>query len=124
MKKVVFLLVILMAVTGAMFAQSAASIFAAVPAASYTKADDNAVWTFSTTGLSIRDANGSITIPIRDMRNLAAASDSDGAGFTFAYDTTENQRTYKIIANPLNRSVFITITKNGTALPKTKLTRQ
>jgi len=124
MKKVVFLLVIFMAVTGAMFAQSAESIFGAIPTAEYTKGDDNAVWTFGATGLTIRNSEGSITIPIRNMRDLAAASDSDGAGLTFAFDTEENRRTYKIISNPLNRTVFITITKNGVTLPKTTLTRR
>jgi len=123
MKKVVFLLVIFLAVTGAMFAQSAASIFAAVPAASYTKSDDNATWTFAVSGLTIRDANGSITIPVGDMRNLAAASEGTAVGFTFAFDTQENQRTYKIIANAMTGAVNITITKNGVTLPQARLTK-
>jgi len=123
MKKVVFLLVILLAVTGAVFAQSLEGIWSAIPAASYTKADDNATWTFAATGLTIRDANGSITIPIREMKNLAAAADGASGGVTFGFDTEENQRTYRIIANPMTRAVNITITKNGTVLPAAALTR-
>ena len=115
MKKVVFLLVILLAVTGAMFAQSQASILAAIPAAAYTKSDDNATWTFGATGISIRDANGSITIPIGDMRNLAAVTDGGAAGF--AFDTEENKRTYRIIFNGMTSDVRITIVKNGETLP-------
>jgi len=124
MKKVVFLLVIFMAVTGAMFAQSAESIFGAIPAASYTKSDDNAVWTFAATGLTIRDANGSITIPVRDMKNLAAVSDGGAPGCAFAYDTAENKRTYRIVANAFSGEVNIIITKNGVALPQAKLVKR
>jgi len=123
MKKVVFLLVILLAVTGAMFAQSAEGIFAAIPSASYTKSDDNATWTFAATGLTIRDANGSISIPIREMRNLAAASEGANPGISFAYDTEENKRTYRIIANPMTGAVTITIVKNGVTLPQARLTK-
>jgi len=121
MKKVVFLLVILLAVTGAMFAQSQASILGAVPAAAYTKSDDNATWTFGATGISIRDANGSITIPIGDMRNLAAVSDGGAAGFAFAFDTEENKRTYRIIFNGMTGDVRLTIVKNGETLPVANL---
>jgi len=121
MKKVVFLLVIFMAVTGAMFAQSAEGIFAAIPAAAYTKSDDNAVWTFAATGLTIRNSEGSITIPVRDMRDLAAASEGANPGFTFAYDTAENKRTYRATVNGRTGDVTLTITKNGTPLPAATL---
>jgi len=121
MKKVVFLLVIFMVVTGAMFAQSVESIWSAIPAAAYTKADDQAVWTFATTGLTIRDSSGSITIPIRDMKNLEATSEGAAGGVSFGYDTFENKRTYRIIANPMTGAVNITITKNGTPLPAVAL---
>jgi len=121
MKKVVFLLVIFMAVTSAMFAQSAESIFAAIPAASYTKSDDGSTWTFAATGLTIRDVNGSFTIPIRDMRDLAAAMDGASPGFTFAYDTEENRRTYRAIVNLMSGAVTLTIVKNGVTLPAATL---
>jgi len=124
MKKVVFLLVILMAVTGAMFAQSAESIFANIPAAAYTKSDDNAVWTFAATGLTIRDNSGSITIPVRDMRDLAVVTERGGAGCSFAYDTLENKRTYKIVVNPMTGAVALNIVKNGAALPEATLTKR
>lgn len=122
MKKVVFLLVIFMMVTGAMFAQSLESIFASIPAADYEKSDDKAIWTFATTGLTIRDSEGSITIPIRQMRDLAGATEGAGGGFTFAFDTEENKRTYKIIASLTG--VKINIVKNGVTMPEATLTRQ
>jgi len=124
MKKVVFLLVIFVAVTGAMFAQSAESIFAAIPSASYTKSDDNAVWTFAATGLTIRNSEGSITIPVRDMRDLAAISEGGAPGCVFAFDTAENKRTYRIVSNPLSGEVTITLTKNGVTLPTAKLVKR
>ena len=116
MKKVVFLLVIFMAVTGAMFAQSAESILGAVPAASYTKSDDNAVWTFAASGITIRDRNGSITISVREMRDLTTITERGAAGFSFAFDTDTYKRTYKILANPLEGTVSLTITRDGKLL--------
>ena len=125
MKKVVFLLVILLAVTGAMFAQSAEGIFASIPAADYTKSDDKAIWTFSTTGLKIVNSEGRRDIPIRDMKNLAAVMDPNGStGFTFAYDTEVNQRSYRIMFNPRDAVVTITITLNGKTLDPATLTKR
>jgi len=124
MKKVVFLLVIFMAVTGAMFAQSAEGIWSAIPASAYTKSDDNAVWTFAATGLTIRDNGGSITIPIRDMKNLEAVSDGGAPGCSFAYDTAENKRTYRLVLNPRDGTVRLTVVKNGVSLPVATLTKR
>jgi len=124
MKKVVFFLIISVMVTGAVFAQSAESIFAAIPAAAYTKADDNATWTFAVTGLTISNSEGSITIPIRDMKNLSAITESGQPGISFGYDTAEHKRTYRIFANPLNGQVNIVITKDGATLEQQRLTRR
>jgi len=124
MKKVVFLLVILIAVTGAMFAQSAESIFSAIPAASYTKSDDGSTWTFAATGLTIRDAGGSITIPVRDMRDLKAVTEGGGAGFSFGYDTAVYKRTYRVISNPLTGAVTVAITRDGVAMSEARLVKQ
>ena len=122
MKKVVFLLVILLAVTGAMFAQSAESILGAIPAASYTKSDDKATWTFAATGITIRDSGGSITIPARDLKDLAPLSGST-PGISFAYDTAVNKRTYRLVVNPMTGVVTISIVLNGKALPDATLSR-
>ena len=123
MKKVVFLLVIFLAVTGAtIFAQSAEGIFAAIPAAAYTNSVDKATWTFSTSGLSIRDADGSINIPIREMRDLAAAMDGANVGCTFAFDTEENKRTYRIMLTR-SGSLNLTVVKNGVTMPVATLTK-
>jgi len=124
MKKVVFLLVIFMAVTGAMFAQSAEGIFGAIPAAAYTKSDDNAVWTFAATGLTIRDSGGSITIPVRDMKDLAAVTERGSPGCSFAYDTAENKRTYRILVNPVDGVVTLNIVKNGAPMPAATLKKR
>ena len=125
MKKVVFLLVIFVAVTGAMFAQSAESIMAVVPAADYTKSDDKAVWTFAASGITIRDRSGSITISVREMRDLSTVVEPNGSsGFTFAYDTSENKRTYRVIMNPRDGVVTITIVKNGEAFAPATLTKR
>jgi len=121
MKKVVFLLVILMAVTGAMFAQSAEGVWAAIPAAAYTKSDDGAIWTFAATGLTIRNSEGSITIPIRDMKDLAPAS---GLGVTFGYDTAVYKRTYRLSLNGMTGAVTVSITRDGVALPDATLTKR
>jgi len=121
MKKVVFLLVILLAVTGAMFAQSLEGAWAAIPAASYTKSDDKATWTFAATSLTIRDSGGSITIPIRDLKDLAAASGA--AGVTFGYDTAAYKRTYRITLNPMTGELRLAITRDGVALPEAILTK-
>jgi len=123
MKKVVFLIVIFMTITGAMFAQSAESIFGAIPAAAYTKSDDNSVWTFATTGLTIRDNSGSITIPIRDMKDLAAVTDGGLPGFTFTYDSAENKRTYRIMLTRTG-TLNLTVIKNGVSLPVATLTKR
>jgi len=124
MKKVVILLVIFMAVTGAMFAQSAESIWAAIPAASFVKSDDGAVWTFSPTGLTIRDKSGSITIPLRDLKDLATAADGPAVGCSFAYDTAAYKRTYRIIVNAMTSVITLAINRDGVALPVANLTKQ
>ena len=124
MKKVVLLLVILMAVTGAMFAQSAEGIFAAIPAAAYTKSDDGAVWTFAATSLTIRDGNGSITIPIQEMRNLSAVMEGAFPGCSFAYDTAAYKRTYKFVLNGMTGDVSLTIVRDGETLPVATLKKR
>jgi len=121
MKKVVFLLVILMAVTGAIFAQSLESIWAAITPADYVKSDDKAVWTFATTGLTIRDSNGSITIPVRDLKDLAPSS---GMGVTFGYDTAAYKRTYRLVVNAMTGAITLSITRDGVALPDATLTKR
>jgi len=124
MKKILFLLVIFMAVTGAMFAQSAESIFAAIPAAAYTKSDDGSTWIFAVTGLTIRDGSGSRAIPIRDMRDLKAVTDGGSTGFSFSYDTAAYKRTYRVVTNPMTGALTVTIIRDGVALPEARLIKQ
>jgi len=125
MKKVVFLLAILVVVTGAVFAQSAEGIIAVIPPASYIKSDDSAVWTFAPSGISIVDARGEPgSIATRDMRDLTAVSESGSVGFTFAYDTDKNKRTYRLIVNPMTGVVTITIVLNGKPLAPATLTKR
>jgi len=120
MKKAVLLLVIILVVTGAVFAQSAASILAAIPAATYTCAADGSTWVFAATGITVSDASGSCTIPAEQMKDLSAIT----AGFSFSFATSAHSRTYRFTVNPVSGDITRNIVKDGIATPQVTLTRR
>jgi len=124
MKKLVLLLVIFLAVTGAtLFAQDASSILSAIPAASYAHPSDGTVWVFSATGLSIQEGGRTVvTIPAGEMKGIASAMSGTNPGFTFSYATEAYNRTYRFNINPLSGALTRTIDRAG--LPQDVVTLQ
>jgi len=124
MKKFALVLVIFLTVTGAtLFAQSAESILAAIPSASYNHPSDGTVWVFAATGIEVQEKGVTVaSIPTSGMKDLAAARDGLQAGFSFSSDVYE--RKYRFTINAANGNVTRTIDRAGLAQDVVVLTRR
>jgi len=125
MKKVVLLLVIFLAVTGAaLFAQDASTILGVIPAATYAHPTDGSTWTFAATGITVRGKDGVCEIPASQMKGIASAAEGlTSPGFTFSFDTGLFNRTYRFNLNA-DGTLKRTIDRAGMPQDVVTLTRQ
>ena len=124
MKKLVLVLVVLLAVSGAVFAQNVSDILSAIPAASYAHPSDGTVWVFAATGITIQEKGRAVaTISTSEMKDLRAIA-AGGAGFAFNFKTDLYDRSYQFVYDATNGALRRTIDRSGLAQDVVTLQRQ
>jgi len=113
MKKLAFVLVLLLAVTGAaqLFAQSVD--FSSLPSGSWLDKNWNGTWTFSASGITIKDnATGdSNTFTLNNIQDLKATRSGLTAGISFSSNTFG--KTYSFFPNLTDGTMLLTIDREG-----------